>query len=107
MAEHMTPVVAKVLPEEKAAFAAATRHVGTTPSNAIRMFIAAFNRCGTFPFDISPSGAFGLPDAPCTVSVPEPDTLTSHGSARLADEPGQVAVRSSAGDVGTMTEEGC
>ena len=52
MAEHMTPVVAKVLPEEKAAFAAATQLVGTTPSNAIRMFIAAFNRCGTFPFDI-------------------------------------------------------
>ena len=40
MAEHMTPVVAKVLPEEKAAFAAATQLVGTTPSNAIRMFIA-------------------------------------------------------------------
>lgn len=53
MAEKMTPVVAKVLPEEKAAFAAATQLVGTTPSNAIRMFIAAFNRCGTFPFDIS------------------------------------------------------
>ena len=64
MAEHMTPVVAKVLPEEKAAFAAATQLVGTTPSNAIRMFIAAFNRCGTFPFDISPSGAFGTaPDS--------------------------------------------
>ena len=59
MTEHMTPVVAKVLPEEKAAFAAATQLVGTTPSNAIRMFIAAFNRCGTFPFDISPNGAFG------------------------------------------------
>ena len=60
MAEHMTPVVA----EEKAAFAAATQLVGTTPSNAIRMFIAAFNRCGTFPFDISPSGAFGTaPDS--------------------------------------------
>ncbi len=59
MAEHMTPVVAKVLPEEKAAFAAATQLVGTTPSNAIRMFIAAFNRCGTFPFDISPNEAFG------------------------------------------------
>ena len=44
MAEKMTPVVAKVLPEEKAAFAAATQLVGTTPSNAIRMFIAAFNR---------------------------------------------------------------
>jgi len=64
MAEHMTPVVAKVLPEEKAAFAAATQLVGTTPSNAIRMFIAAFNRCGTFPFDISPNGAFGAaPDS--------------------------------------------
>ena len=61
MAEHMTPVVAKVLPEEKAAFAAATQLVGTTPSNAIRMFIAAFNRCGTFPFDISPNGAFDAP----------------------------------------------
>ena len=60
MAERMTPVVAKVLPEEKAAFAAATQQVGTTPSNAIRMFIAAFNRCGTFPFDISPTGAFGI-----------------------------------------------
>ncbi len=59
MAEHMTPVVAKVLPQEKEAFAAATQRVGTTPSNAIRMFIAAFNRCGTFPFDISPTGAFG------------------------------------------------
>ena len=32
MAEHMTPVVAKVLPEEKAAFPAATQLVGTTPS---------------------------------------------------------------------------
>ncbi|WP_230308464.1 type II toxin-antitoxin system RelB/DinJ family antitoxin [Collinsella aerofaciens] len=52
------------MPEEKAAFAAATQLVGTTPSNAIRMFIAAFNRCGTFPFDISPSGAFGAaPDS--------------------------------------------
>ncbi len=66
MAEHMTPVVAKVLPEEKAAFAAATQLVGTTPSNAIRMFIAAFNRCGTFPFDISPSGAFGKESVPST-----------------------------------------
>ena len=35
MAEHMTPVVAKVLPEEKAAFAAATQLVAPrrpTPS---------------------------------------------------------------------------
>jgi len=44
--------------------------VGTTPSNAIRMFIAAFNRCGTFPFDISPSGAFGK-DCPQQLVVEE------------------------------------
>lgn len=76
MAEHMTPVVAKVLPEEKAAFAAATQRVGTTPSNAIRMFIAAFNRCGTFPFDISPAGAFGTVgsvDAPTALELEERD----------------------------------
>ena len=64
MAEHMTPVVAKVLPEEKAAFAAATPLVGTTPSTASRMFIAAVHRCGTFPVAISPNGAFGAaPDS--------------------------------------------
>ena len=59
MADHMPPVVATVLPSAIARYAAATQRVGTTPSNAIRMFIAAFNRCGTFPFDISPAGAFG------------------------------------------------
>ncbi len=86
MAEHMTPVVAKVLPEEKAAFAAATQLVGTTPSNAIRMFIAAFNRCGTFPFDISPSGAFGIHgsaagfDDACTASEEVP--LMEEGGSR-------------------------
>ena len=39
-------------------------------SNAIRMFIAAFNRCGTFPFDISPNGAFGK-DCPQQLVVKE------------------------------------
>lgn len=70
MAEHMTPVVAKVLPEEKAAFAAATQLVGTTPSNAIRMFIAAFNRCGTFPFDISQRGLWRCARFSSTMTVP-------------------------------------
>lgn len=81
MTEHMTPVVAKVLPEEKAAFAAATRRVGTTPSNAIRMFIAAFNRCGTFPFDISPAGAFG----------PASSGIDAAGDASLASSEGEAA----------------
>ena len=48
----MTPIVAKVLPDEKDRFFAATQSIGTTPSNAIRMFISAFNRAGTFPFEI-------------------------------------------------------
>lgn len=53
MPQKMTPVVAKVLPEEKERFFEATGQIGTTPSNAIRMFICAFNRAGTFPFEIS------------------------------------------------------
>lgn len=54
MSDKMTPVVAKILPSEKERFFEATERIGTTPSNAIRMFIAAFNREGTFPFDILP-----------------------------------------------------
>ena len=53
MAEKMTPIVAKVLPSEKDRFFEATERIGTTPSNAIRMFITAFNRAGTFPFEIT------------------------------------------------------
>ncbi|MBQ9059329.1 MAG: type II toxin-antitoxin system RelB/DinJ family antitoxin [Atopobiaceae bacterium] len=52
MAEQMTPIVAKVSPAEKERFFEATELIGTTPSNAIRMFVSAFNREGTFPFDI-------------------------------------------------------
>lgn len=59
VAEKMTPIVAKVLPEEKESFFAATERIGTTPSNAIRMFISAFNRAGTFPFEIGVSAAAG------------------------------------------------
>lgn len=53
MKGKMTPVVAKVLPREKDLFFEATERIGTTPSNAIRMFITAFNRAGTFPFEIA------------------------------------------------------
>lgn len=57
MKEKMTPIVAKVMPQEKELFFEATERIGTTPSNAIRMFIAAFNRAGTFPFEVGvPSG---------------------------------------------------
>jgi uncharacterized 2Fe-2S/4Fe-4S cluster protein (DUF4445 family) len=38
---------------------ASTESIGTTPSNAIRMFIAAFNRAGTFPFEVGVKGVLG------------------------------------------------
>ena len=56
MSDKMTPVVAKVLPTEKERFFEVTEQIGTTPSNAIRMFITAFNRVGTFPFEIGVTG---------------------------------------------------
>ena len=63
--DKMTPVVAKVLPAEKERFFEATEQIGTTPSNAIRMFISAFNRAGTFPFEITAPSAseVGVRDA--------------------------------------------
>lgn len=64
MQEKMTPVVAKVLPSEKDRFFEATERIGTTPSNAIRMFISAFNRAGTFPFTLSAPPMEGGKDAP-------------------------------------------
>ncbi len=65
MKEKLTPVVAKVLPDEKDRFFEATEQIGTTPSNAIRMFISAFNRAGTFPFEIvaPKAGDGGIADA--------------------------------------------
>ena len=63
MAEHMTPVVAKVLPEEKAAFAAATQLVGTTPSNAIRMLSPR-------SIAVAPSRSTSRPTGPLVKTVP-------------------------------------
>ena len=63
MTEKMTPVVAKVSPAENDRFFEATELIGTTPSNAIRMFICAFNRCGTFPFEILAPEAAGERDS--------------------------------------------
>ena len=59
MSDKMTPVVAKVLPAEKERFFEATEQSATTPSNAIRMFITAFNRVGTFPFEVGVKSAMG------------------------------------------------
>ncbi len=47
----MVAVSAKLRIEERAAFVETCERIGTSPSNAIRMFVSAFNRCGGFPFD--------------------------------------------------------
>ncbi len=43
----------KVTEPEKKAFVETCGAIGTSPSNALRMFVSAFNRKGGFPFDPS------------------------------------------------------
>ncbi len=54
----MEPVSTKLRPEEKRLFVETCEGIGTSPSNAIRMFVSAFNKRGGFPFD--PSNPLGL-----------------------------------------------
>lgn len=56
----MESITAKVRREERAAFVATCESIGITPSNAIRMFVLAFNQCGGFPFDLSNPYGFSL-----------------------------------------------
>lgn len=53
MSTTMVPITAKIKEEEKDEFISIAESIGTTPSNAIRMFISAFNKRGGFPFDSS------------------------------------------------------
>ncbi len=52
------PLNTKVTPTEKSIFIEICNEIGTTPSNALRMFVSAFNRRGGFPFD--PSNPYGF-----------------------------------------------
>ena len=54
----MESMSAKVRADEKKTFVETCESIGTSPSNAIRMFISAFNKRGGFPFD--PSNPQGL-----------------------------------------------
>jgi DNA-damage-inducible protein J len=57
-ATTMEPISAKLRRDEKITFAQICDDIGTTPSNAIRMFVSAFNKRGGFPFD--PSNPYGF-----------------------------------------------
>lgn len=50
-------ISAKLRKDEKDRFTQICDEIGTSPSNAIRMFVSAFNRRGGFPFD--PSNPYG------------------------------------------------
>lgn len=47
----MAPISAKLRQDEKETFQKICDAIGTSPSNAIRMFVSAFNKRGGFPFD--------------------------------------------------------
>ncbi|MCR5630395.1 MAG: type II toxin-antitoxin system RelB/DinJ family antitoxin [Atopobiaceae bacterium] len=54
----MAPISAKLRQDEKDVFQRTCEAIGTSPSNAIRMFVSAFNRRGGFPFD--PANPYGF-----------------------------------------------
>lgn len=49
----LEPISSRIPAEEKNSFIKACEAIGTTPSNAIRMFVRAFNEYQGFPFDTS------------------------------------------------------
>lgn len=51
-------ISAKLRKDEKDRFTLICDEIGTSPSNAIRMFVSAFNRRGGFPFDPSNPNGF-------------------------------------------------
>lgn len=62
-------ISAKLRKDEKERFTAVCEEIGTSPSNAIRMFVSAFNRRGGFPFD--PSNPYGF--SPETLAAMDDD----------------------------------
>lgn len=69
----MTPISAKLRQDEKDIFQKTCEAIGTSPSNAIRMFVSAFNKRGGFPFDSS--NPYGFNDE--TLQAMD-DALTGH-----------------------------
>ena len=45
-------IIAKVDKSQKTQFERITRSIGTTPANALKMFIVKFNNTQGFPFDL-------------------------------------------------------
>lgn len=65
----MEPVSTKLRPDEKRAFLETCDSIGTSPSNALRMFVSAFNRRGGYPSTPSNSYGFSLRPLPLWVTL--------------------------------------
>lgn len=57
-AAAMEPISSRLRNDEKEALVATCDSIGTSPSNAIRMFVSAFNKRDGFPFD--PANPYGF-----------------------------------------------
>ena len=77
----MEPLSCKLRPEEKRAFIATCESIGTSPSNALRMFVSAFNRRGGFPFD---------PSNPCGFSAETLAAMDDAAEGRVSGPYGSV-----------------
>lgn len=53
MAAAIETISVEIDKDEKERFLAACNEIGISPDSAIRRFVAAFNRCGGFPFESS------------------------------------------------------
>lgn len=90
--QTLEPISARLRHDEKVRFAEVCEEIGTTPSNAIRMFVVAFNRRGGFPFD--PSNPLGfnratleaMGDAVTGKDVEGPFTTVNEAMAALDED---------------------
>lgn len=80
----MDAITAKVKRSEKNQFAKTCDEIGTTPSNAIRMFVSAFNRRGGFPFD--PSNPYGFNDETLKAMKDAEEGVNLSGPFKSVDE---------------------
>lgn len=69
----------KIDHSDKLLFTELTRQLGTTPSNAVRMFVRAFNEHQGFPFDTSRPYRMS---AEVQAAYDEADTVIKNGTAK-------------------------
>ncbi|ERI05874.1 hypothetical protein [Atopobium sp. oral taxon 810] len=74
-----TQFATRVEDDQAEIFRETTRRLGTTPADAIRVFIYSFNECGGFPYDVR------LRD-PVSVEPFEDETEATDFATRMALE---------------------